>query len=105
VGGPKLVFSLWERINSIKMILQLRINYIISMLLQIFLAYPDLRNPHLYINCPNKNTKGVLEKIKHVRGRKNPKTNTQQNQKLRLACLANIHQLKLVNEDTKSLPY
>lgn len=48
--------------------LQLRINYIISVLLQIFLAYPDLRNLHFYINCLNKATKGGLQKIKHVRG-------------------------------------
>lgn len=96
VSGPKLVFSLWERINSIKMNLQLRINYIISVLLQIFLAYPDLRNLHFYINCLNKTTKMVVQKIKHVREKKTQtktkhqikkqqnqdKQNTQQIQKL-----------------------
>lgn len=86
--------------------LQLRINYIISVLLQIFRAYPDLRNLHFYINCLKKNTKGVLQKIKHVRGRRRKKkNNTQQIQKLSLLCPANVHQLTLVNEDTKSLLY
>lgn len=105
VGGPKLAWSLWERINSIKMNLQLRINYIISVLLQIFLAYPDLRNLHFYINCLNKNTKGVLQKIKLVRRRrkKKKKAKKQQIQKLSRLCPLNAHQLELLHEDTKLL--
>lgn len=105
VGGPKPVCSLWERIKSIKMNLQLRINYIISVLLQIFLAYPDLRNLHFYINCLNKTTKGVLQKIKHVSGRRErkKKAKTQQIHKLSLLCPVNAHQLELPHEDTKSL--
>lgn len=74
VGEPELVFSLWERINSIKMNLQMRINYIICVLLQIYPAYPDLRSLHFYINCLNKTTKMVVQKIEHVREKKKKKT-------------------------------